>query len=355
MARMPRPPATPDADLPGVNAVTEPSTKAEVVAAPRLELCVEREAGKPANRSMVLDGDFIRVGSHPSNDLVLADRAVSRFHCILERVRSTFRLTDVGSRNGTWVGALRVSAAYLVGGEVVRVGETAIQVDLVTNGRRDAVPSGMRFGRLIGASREMRRLYPVLERLARTDVAVVIEGETGTGKEMLAEALHDASSRKAGPFVIFDCTAVPPNLVESETNRALVACARRTCVLVDHTKFGVIGLSTFLDLDQVDVLVTDDALSARARTSVADAVGTLMTTTQRPGLCAPESHSNSANNRICTKPVRDTDIALAIPNNPASASTPASSGLRRVVGGRPARRRLSYHTATNPILINVAN
>jgi DeoR/GlpR family transcriptional regulator of sugar metabolism len=67
-----------------------------------------------------------------------------------------------------------------------------------------------------------------------------------------------------------------PNLVEAETNRALVACARRTCVLVDHSKFGVIGLSTFLDLDQVDVLVTDDELSPRARSTVADVVDTLV-------------------------------------------------------------------------------
>jgi DeoR/GlpR family transcriptional regulator of sugar metabolism len=67
-----------------------------------------------------------------------------------------------------------------------------------------------------------------------------------------------------------------PNLVEAETNRALVACARRTCVLVDHSKFGVIGLSTFLDLDQVDVLVTDDELSSRARATVADVVDTLV-------------------------------------------------------------------------------
>ncbi|NNM46500.1 DeoR/GlpR family DNA-binding transcription regulator [Knoellia koreensis] len=68
-----------------------------------------------------------------------------------------------------------------------------------------------------------------------------------------------------------------PNLVESETNRALVACARRTCVLVDHTKFGVVGLSTFLALADVEVLVTDDELSSRTRASVADAVGTLVT------------------------------------------------------------------------------
>lgn len=67
-----------------------------------------------------------------------------------------------------------------------------------------------------------------------------------------------------------------PNLVEAETNRALVDCARRTCVLVDHTKFGVVGLSTFLDLGRVDVLVTDRRLHGRARTAIEDTVGSLV-------------------------------------------------------------------------------
>src|SRR5262249_22135835 len=72
------------------------------------------------------------------------------------------------------------------------------------------------FGRVLGASREMRRLYPLCERLAASRVPVVIEGETGTGKEILAESLHEAGPRTAAPFAVFDCTAVPANLMESE-------------------------------------------------------------------------------------------------------------------------------------------
>ncbi len=59
-------------------------------------------------------------------------------------------------------------------------------------------------------------LYPVLERLARSNVPVVIEGETGTGKEALAESLHEMGPRADRPFVVFDCTAVPPTLMEAE-------------------------------------------------------------------------------------------------------------------------------------------
>jgi len=71
------------------------------------------------------------------------------------------------------------------------------------------------FGRMLGASVAMRRLYPLCERLAMTNVPVIIEGETGTGKEVLAESLHDQGPRAREPFTVFDCTAVPPNLVEA--------------------------------------------------------------------------------------------------------------------------------------------
>jgi two-component system response regulator HydG len=88
----------------------------------------------------------------------------------------------------------------------------------VALGAREHLPiaTAERFGQLIGSSLEMRRLYPLCARLAASDVPVVIEGETGTGKEVIAEALHEHGARAAGPFVVFDCTAVPPNLVESE-------------------------------------------------------------------------------------------------------------------------------------------
>src|SRR6185312_7143916 len=77
------------------------------------------------------------------------------------------------------------------------------------------LPPALRFGRMIGASPQMRRLYPLCERLATTTLPIVIEGETGTGKEVLAESLHEASPRAGGPFVVFDCTATAPSLVES--------------------------------------------------------------------------------------------------------------------------------------------
>jgi transcriptional regulator with PAS, ATPase and Fis domain len=73
-----------------------------------------------------------------------------------------------------------------------------------------------RFGDVVGKSPEMRRLYGILEKVAPTDSSVLIQGETGTGKELLARAIHDASKRAKQPFVVVDCGAIAENLIESE-------------------------------------------------------------------------------------------------------------------------------------------
>jgi transcriptional regulator with GAF, ATPase, and Fis domain len=73
-----------------------------------------------------------------------------------------------------------------------------------------------RFGDMLGRSACMRELFADLMRIAPTDVSVLIEGETGTGKELVADSIHRASPRAKGPYVVFDCSAVAPNLAESE-------------------------------------------------------------------------------------------------------------------------------------------
>jgi transcriptional regulator with GAF, ATPase, and Fis domain len=158
----------------------------------------------------------VLVGSGPACELRLRDREVSRRHIALEPSGRRLRLTDVGSTNGTFVDGVAIVEVFLRGGEIVRLGSTAIQVGDAPVTTQSTLPVQTSFGAMTGASTEMRRLYPLCERLARSTVTVVIEGETGTGKEVLAEALHDQGPRATGPFVVFDCTAVPSNLVESE-------------------------------------------------------------------------------------------------------------------------------------------
>jgi DNA-binding NtrC family response regulator len=73
-----------------------------------------------------------------------------------------------------------------------------------------------RFGRLIGASREMRKIYQVIEQAAPTSTSVLVSGESGTGKELVAQTIHQLSPRAAQPFVPINCAAIPDTLLESE-------------------------------------------------------------------------------------------------------------------------------------------
>ncbi len=156
------------------------------------------------------------VGKSAACELRLSDPPVSRRHVAIEVVNQRLRVTDLGSTNGTFVDGVAIGQVFLSGGETIRLGSTAIAVT-----RGPAAPVGslsraQSFGATLGASLAMRRLHPLCERLAASDLPVIIEGETGTGKEQLAESLHQTSARRHGPFVVFDCTAVAPTLIESE-------------------------------------------------------------------------------------------------------------------------------------------
>ena len=176
-------------------------------------------AGPDVGRSYVCDNtqpSRVLVGSSPVCALRLTDLEVSRRHLALEAEGSHLRLLDVGSTNGTFVEHIRVVEALLKGGESVRIGSTELRIERAPSSAPAALPSRSSFGRILGASAEMRRMYGLCEMLAASTIPVVIEGETGSGKEGLAEALHEEGPRRAEPFVVFDCTAVPPSLLDSE-------------------------------------------------------------------------------------------------------------------------------------------
>ena len=176
--------------------------------------------GLDLGRELRIDGgepSRVLVGKGPTADLKLVDPAVSRRHLALEVERGRLRITDLGSTNGTWIDGHEVVDAFARGGETLRLGATSLRVERLADSPEAPVAQGAsRFARVIGASAAMRRLYPVCERLAVSNVPVIIEGETGTGKEALAEALHEAGPRAAFPFIVFDCTSVAANLMESE-------------------------------------------------------------------------------------------------------------------------------------------
>jgi transcriptional regulator with GAF, ATPase, and Fis domain len=156
------------------------------------------------------------VGSSSDNDLALTDNTVSRHHCSIEPVASGVRIRDEGSTNGVLVNNLRVFDAIVNGPVEIKLGDSVIAVTPLdeTVPREQFVSE--RFHGLLGRSACMRELFADLARLAPTEMAVLIEGETGSGKELVAESVHAASERANGPLVVFDCSAVVPSLVEDE-------------------------------------------------------------------------------------------------------------------------------------------
>jgi DNA-binding NtrC family response regulator len=185
----------------------------------RFSLQIAEGAGAAGDtgRSFLIDGASASrtyLGKSPSCDVRVDDPKVSRRHAALELVGDALHLVDLDSTNGTRVNGVQVKDALLRGGELLQVGDTTLRV-VAGEARLLALPAETRFGGVLGASPQMRKLYPVCRQLAAASVPVVIEGETGTGKELLAEALHAASPRAGGPFVVLDCTTLPPTLIES--------------------------------------------------------------------------------------------------------------------------------------------
>ena len=173
--------------------------------------------GPEAGTHIVIEGapgSRVLVGKSPVCELRLSEPAVSRRHAAFEVTSRGLRVTDLDSTNGTKVNGVPIGVAWVNAGDRVRVAQTTLTVERDVT-RAAPLPSEQRFGRMLGASDAMRRLYPLCTRLAATDFPALIEGETGTGKEVLAEALHETSPRAGKPFIVFDCTAFPPTLAES--------------------------------------------------------------------------------------------------------------------------------------------
>jgi transcriptional regulator with PAS, ATPase and Fis domain len=156
------------------------------------------------------------VGKDPEADLVIDDPRVSRNHCTLTLTERGIVLRDLGSKNGTFAAGVRVVEAILSPGIEFTVGSARLSVRV--SGSPSAIPlhASPRFGDALGASVVMRALFAQLDRVAKAPETVLMLGESGTGKELLARAVHERSSHAKGPFVVFDCGAVTPNLVESE-------------------------------------------------------------------------------------------------------------------------------------------
>ena len=189
----------------------------------------------------------VKIGRGHEADLQLPDPSVSRLHAKVFRVGLQYFLADLRSRNGTYVDGERITQLALEDGRMFQVGPFRIHFHRPASGRtageEPTAPQGTPstitdstegdparvpkrtgpataigdapFG-LIGGSAHVRKLVATIRRVGGSDVPVLIEGETGSGKELVARGIHDASPRRERPFIVVNCGAISPELIESE-------------------------------------------------------------------------------------------------------------------------------------------
>ncbi len=156
------------------------------------------------------------LGTLGSLVVVIADPSVSRVHVEIEPREDGVHLRDLGSTNGTWFHDARVRDVMLVDDAIIRIGRVRLEIRRLREPATETLWQESEFGGLVGRSESMRALFQRLSLISRGHSTVHIHGETGTGKELVAEAIHEHSPRRGGPFQIVDCAALSAELLESE-------------------------------------------------------------------------------------------------------------------------------------------
>jgi len=164
----------------------------------------------------VVIGVRTTIGTSELADVRIDDRTVSRLHCEILVDRGRARIRDLGSRNGTLVDGVEIQDAFLRDGATIKLGSHELRFEVGEGRHRIPLSSNETFGEMRGQSTAMRRVFAQLQQAAVSDSTVLLIGETGTGKEVAADAIREASGRRDGPFVVVDCGATPANLLESE-------------------------------------------------------------------------------------------------------------------------------------------
>jgi DNA-binding NtrC family response regulator len=173
-------------------------------------------SGPQTGETIESTGGIVRVGTKEGNSLRISNETVSRYHFEIEATPLGFLLRDLGSTNGTFVDGYRAREIYLPPRAQLKAGEVSLTFETLGEDVFIELSASDRFGDALGRSAPMRELFSLLEKVATRDLTVLLEGESGTGKERLAEAIHLRSPRAQKRFVVFDCAAVPPSLMESE-------------------------------------------------------------------------------------------------------------------------------------------
>ncbi len=172
--------------------------------------------GPEKGREYPLTKPVVHLGKRQDCDIVLSDPTVSRDHCEIVLQAEGYVLRDLGSTNGTFCDGTRAREIFLQPGMIIRLGKTQMRVQPVSQ-QAGFLPSDKnQFGRVLGNSMKMKEIFSILEQIAPTDATVIVEGETGTGKEVIARSIHENSHRHEKPFIVVDCSIIAENLIESE-------------------------------------------------------------------------------------------------------------------------------------------
>ena len=181
---------------------------------PKCSLTVK--SGPDTGKEARVETSTIRIGTAPACQLVLSDSTVSREHCEIRLDEDGYLLRDLGSTNGTLVAGNRIKEIWLAPGSLFSVGSTVLEFRPLDERVEVLLSERDRFGKVLGKSVKMREIFHFLEKVSSKDVTILLTGETGTGKEVLAESIHEESLRRGAPFITVDCGSIPDNLVESE-------------------------------------------------------------------------------------------------------------------------------------------
>ncbi len=171
--------------------------------------------GPAAGRGFAILRATSTVGRHSTNDFVVDDPRVSGAHLEISLTDTRVRVRDLDSLNGTWLGQHRIIDVELARGGELTIGDSLLRLETDASAIAPSAAERDTFGQLVGRSDVMRELFSTLERIAPKELAVLVQGEAGTGKEEVARAIHAASPRAAGPFVVVDAAALPESIAES--------------------------------------------------------------------------------------------------------------------------------------------
>lgn len=242
------------------DSVTDSTTRTIQVDGRRaLELALTRfsvtvESGPDTGRTATLASASLCIGTDPTSDLILTDTTVSRRHAILTLTLDGVLIADQSSRNGTRVNGTRVKEAFLKGGERLQLGESVISITVSPQRVVMFPDGGTTCSDLIGRSEKMRDLFALIRQFARTDLPILVTGETGTGKELVSRALHACGPRSARPFVVLDCGSIVPELLRSELfgheKGSFTGADRNTRGVLEEAQGGTVFLDEIGEMDQ---------------------------------------------------------------------------------------------------------